>query len=98
MMPRGSLSVKILLFAFLNVLLLGLVFLVFARIQFRFGLGSFLLAPARDRMLSASRLVGLQLPNFPSTEWNHVLEQHSANYPAKWYLFDSAGNQLAVRR
>ncbi|MGI9073873.1 MAG: hypothetical protein ACR2JB_21735 [Bryobacteraceae bacterium] len=52
MTARGSLSVKILSLAFLNVLLLGLVFLIFARVQFRFGLGSFLLAPARDRMLS----------------------------------------------
>jgi two-component system, OmpR family, sensor histidine kinase CpxA len=92
---RGSLSVKILSFAFLNVLLLGLVFLIFARVQFRFGLGSFLLAPARDRMLSASRLVGLQLPNFPPSAWNQVLARHSAAYPAKWSLFDSAANQLA---
>ncbi|MFL6353215.1 MAG: sensor histidine kinase [Bryobacteraceae bacterium] len=98
MTPRGSLSVKILFFAFLNVLLLALVFLVFARVQFRFGLGSFLLASARDRMLSASQLVGLQLPNFPPSAWNQVLAQHSAGYPAKWYLFDSAANQLAGQR
>ncbi|MGI8959227.1 MAG: sensor histidine kinase [Bryobacteraceae bacterium] len=94
-MSRGSLSVKILFFAFLNVLLLALVFLVFARVQFRFGLGSFLLAPARDRMLSVSRLVGLQLPDFPPSAWNQVLAQHSASYPAEWYLFDSDAHQLA---
>jgi two-component system sensor histidine kinase CpxA len=95
MKPPVSLPAKILLLAFLNVVLLGLVFFVFARIQFRFDLGSFLLSPARDRMVSVSRLVALQLPNSPRSSWNQVLEQFSASYPAEFYLFDSEGDRLA---
>jgi two-component system sensor histidine kinase CpxA len=95
MKTGASLSVKILLLAFLNVVLLGLVFLVFARVQLRVDLSSFLLAPARDRMLSVSRLIGLQLPDTPRNDWGDLLVQYSVTYPAKFFLFDDGGNQLA---
>jgi two-component system sensor histidine kinase CpxA len=91
----NSLSVKIILLALLNVLLLGLVFLLFARLQFRFELSSFLLAPARERILSVSRLLALQLPDTPAASWTQVLQQYSSRYPAELYLFDIGGHQLA---
>lgn len=95
MKPRASLSAKIFLLAFLNVILLGVVFFLFARIEFRFELSSFLLAPARDRILSVSRLIALQLPTTPPDKWHQMLAQYSASYPAEFYLFDSDGRQLA---
>jgi two-component system sensor histidine kinase CpxA len=95
MKTGASLTVKILLLAFLNVVLLGLVFLLFARVQLRVDLSSFLLTPARDRMLSVSRLIGLQLPDTPRKDWGDLLRQYSVTYPAKFFLFDDDGNQLA---
>lgn len=95
MINRGSLSVKILLLAFLNVLLLGVVFFAIVRVQLRLDLGSFLLAPARDRILSVSRLIGLQLPVVPMTAWDQLLEQSSKQYPVEFYLFDVNAHQLA---
>lgn len=92
--PR-SLSTKIFLVAFLNVLLLGLVFFVFARVQFRFELGSFLLTPVRDRMLSVSRQIALELPDVPRESWNQVLARYSGTYATDFYLFDSSGKELA---
>jgi two-component system, OmpR family, sensor histidine kinase CpxA len=92
---RSSLSVKIILLAFLNVLLLGVIVAVFARIEYRVELGSFLYTPTRDRILSVSRLVALELPNRPQAMWDQSLDQYSQNYPAKFFLFDGEGRQLA---
>lgn len=92
---RPSLSTKVFLTAFLNVALLGLVFLVFARIQFRLELGSFLLTPVRDRMLSVSRQIALEFPTVPRESWNQLLARYSATYPAQFFLFDANGQELA---
>lgn len=91
----NSLFIKIILLAFLNVALLVCVLAAFARIQYQVDLGSLLLSPTRDRILSVSRLIALELPNKPQSEWSQLLESASASYPAKFYLFDGWGNQLA---
>jgi signal transduction histidine kinase len=92
---RNSISVKIILLAFLNVLLLGVIVAVFVRIEYGVELGSFLYTPTRDRILSVSRLVALELPNRPPAMWDQALEQYSHTYPAKFFLFDGEGQQLA---
>jgi two-component system sensor histidine kinase CpxA len=92
---RTSISVKIILLAFLNVLLLGVIVAVFVRIEYGVELGSFLYTPTRDRILSVSRLVALELPNRPQAMWDQALEQYSHTYPAKFFLFDGEGRQLA---
>jgi two-component system sensor histidine kinase CpxA len=93
--PRLPLSSRILLLAFLNVALLVTVFAIFARVQYRFELSSFLLAPARDRMFAVSRLIALDLPQTPRSSWNALLARYSATYPAQFYLFASDGSQVA---
>ncbi len=94
-LPRPTLSLKILLVAFLNIVLLAGVFLGFARSQFRLDLSSFILAPARDRMLSVSRLIALQLISTPRDSWTQVLDQYSSAYPSRFYLFNESGEELA---
>ena len=89
------LSTKIFLLAFLNLVLLSGVFFVFARVEFRFDLRSFLLTPARDRIMSVSRLIALELPSEPPAEWNRTLTRYSSNYPAEFYVFAQGGEQLA---
>lgn len=95
MIARGSLSTKVFLLAFLNIALLGLIFFVFARVQFRFELGSFLFAPVRDRMISVSRQIALELPDVPRESWSRVLARYSATYSSEFFLFDSTGQELA---
>ncbi len=95
---RLSLPAKILLLAFLNVVLLGAVFAIFARVEFRFELGSFVLAPARERLFSISRLIALDLPQTPRSSWDQLLERHSAAATAQLGLFDRSGEQLAGAR
>ncbi|MGO8791906.1 MAG: sensor histidine kinase [Terriglobia bacterium] len=95
MKTRVSISAKILLLAFLNVLLLGLVFAVFVRIQYRLDLGSLLLSPGRDRVLALSRLIALQLPNTERKDWDRLLAGYTSATHASACLFDEQGNQLA---
>ena len=89
---RSSLPLKISLLAFLNVSLLALVFFLFARFQFRFDLSSFLLAPARDRILSTSRLLALEFAEEPMTKWNDSLSRHAKSALANLYLFADDDN------
>jgi two-component system sensor histidine kinase CpxA len=95
MKTRMSLSVKILLLAFLNVVLLGLVFALFVRTQYRFDLSSLLLSPGRDRILATSRLIALQMPETDRTRWNQLLAQYTPAARAAPCLFTNQGTQLA---
>ncbi len=95
MKTRASISVKILLLSFLNVVLLGLVFVVFVRVQYRADLSSVLLSPGRDRILAVSRLIALELPGTDRAEWNRLLAQSASTNRGVCYLFINDGSQLA---
>ena len=95
MMRPLSLQSKILLLAFLNIALLLAVGLIFARVQFRLDLGSFLLTPARERILATSRLVALELPDTSRDQWNQLLARYVSTNTASLYLFGEDGEQLA---
>jgi len=92
---RASIPVKILLLSFLNVALLGLVFVVFVRVQYRADLSSLLLSPGRDRILAISRLIALELPETDRSEWNRLLAQYASASHGVCYLLTSEGAQLA---
>ncbi|MDQ2710768.1 MAG: hypothetical protein M3Y24_00810 [Acidobacteriota bacterium] len=95
MLIRPTLWLKIVLLAMLNAVLLVFVFLIFARLQFRFNLNSALLASARVRIVSVSSLLALQLPDTKPESWNKLLTEYSSKYPARFYLFDHTGRELA---
>jgi two-component system sensor histidine kinase CpxA len=95
MKTHASISVKILLLASLNVLLLALVFALFVRTQYRFDLSSLLLSPGRDRVLALSRLIALQLRETDRAQWNQLLAQYTPSTHASPSLFLSQGTQLA---
>ena len=95
MKTRASITLKILLLSFLNVVLLGLVFVVFVRVQYRADLSSLLLSPGRDRILAITRLIALELPETERGEWNRLLAQSASANRGVCYLFASEGSQLA---
>ena len=95
MKAPASISVKILLLASLNVLLLGLVFVVFVRIEYRVDLGSLLLSPGRDRILAVSRLIALQLLETDRTSWDRLLAGYTPATRASACLFNRHGEELA---
>ncbi len=92
---RLTLSSKIFFVAFLNLALLGLIFLVFMRVQFRVDLQSFLLSPAQDRILAASRQLALDLRETEPPQWDELLAQYAKTQSVELALFDSSGSQLA---
>jgi two-component system sensor histidine kinase CpxA len=95
MIRRPGLWLKFLLVALLNVFVLAAVFLIVARVEFRFDLGSFLLGPARARMVEISHAASESLENLPRDRWDNLLAQYSSTFPADFFLFDRTGNQLA---
>ena len=95
MKTRASITLKILLLSSLNVVLLGLVFVVFVRVQYRADLSSLLLSPGRDRILAITRLIALELPETERGEWNRLLAQSASANRGVCYLFASEGSQLA---
>ena len=91
----GSLSRQIFALAFVNLGLLLLVFLVFARYQYRLEFGSFLFAPARDRLEAVAAEVALDLEQTPVERRTELMGRFAAVYGVDFYLFKNEGTQLA---
>lgn len=93
---RFPLSAKILLWLFLNLLLLGAVLYGFFRFQFRAGLDSLLAGQADSRLEALASIVEVELREAPSSEWNAVLNRFGSAYDGvDFYLFGPNGRQLA---
>ena len=94
MSARLSLTVKIGFLATINVLLLTAVLVAFATVQFRLDLESFLVAPARDRILATSRLLALELAETAIDEREALLEAYSDEYGVCFHLVNLNGTGL----
>ena len=57
---------KILFWFFLNLVFLGVIFLVVARVQFRFGLDSLIAGPAGQNIQNAIQLLTAELRDSPA--------------------------------
>ncbi len=97
MSGRISLSGKIVLLAAVNLILLVGIFAVFARYQYHIELGTFLFAPARDRVVSVASEVGLLLEQTPVAARTGLMGRFASTYQADFYLFENDGGQLAGR-
>ncbi len=94
MKPRFALSTKIFLLAFYNLLLLALVFLLFARFQLHMQFDSFLFG-AQDRVISMARQLTLDLEQTPAEARDELLERYKRMYRVQFYLYAQPGTQLA---
>jgi two-component system, OmpR family, sensor histidine kinase CpxA len=92
---RFPLYAKILLWFFLNLLVLAAAFYLVFQIQFRAGMDSFLMSQASERMQSVSEIIGSELNATPRTQWNEVLERFSQAYQVQFFLFRADGQQVA---
>ncbi len=95
MRPRFSLYSKVLFLAFLNLCLLGAVFGVFVRMQFRMDAGSFLLAPAQNRIMALAHTLALELDETPAANWNALLERSAQANGVSLCLFDEDAERVA---
>ncbi len=88
------LSRKVLLLALLNVGLLALCLLVFARVQLGMGTESLLLGPARDRIQAIANSFRLDLQSAPPGLDEKLLPLYNERYGASFYLIDPQGRTL----
>jgi two-component system, OmpR family, sensor histidine kinase CpxA len=93
MTPRFRLTTRILLLALGNVAALGILFLVFVRWQLGSDFESFLMTTARERIVSQTRSIALEMRDSEANTWNQVLADHSeasgvtfALYRGDWEL------------
>jgi two-component system sensor histidine kinase CpxA len=92
---RLPLYARILGWFFLNLFLLGLVFYVFFRVQFHWGLNSLLLGRAGDRIQAVGELLMAELRETARPGWNGLVERFSAAYQVEFFLFRADGVQEA---
>ncbi len=90
-----KLSSKIFLLAFLNLLLLCVVFFIFMRVQYRLDIQSFLFSPAQDRILAVGRQLALELRDTEASGWNDLLMRYGNAHKVEFRLLDEHGMQLA---
>ncbi len=93
MKPRIALSTKILLLAFANFLLLGLVGLGFAWFQFGLEFNSRLIGPARERVISTARQMALDLGDTPVEGRDQLMRRYADTYRVAFYVFAQQGGE-----
>jgi two-component system sensor histidine kinase CpxA len=94
MKPRLSLTWKIALLAMLTLLMLTVVLLIFAGVQFRISPENFIVAPALNRVLSVSGELAQDLGETPVGGRAELLARFSKAYNVDFYLVDGNGNDL----
>jgi two-component system, OmpR family, sensor histidine kinase CpxA len=93
MKRRFPLYAKILVWFFLNLLLLGIAAVVV--FSGRGGVDAVLVRYAGDRIREVSRGITVELGQRPSSEWDGVLQRYSEVYGVNFLLFRLDGTQLA---
>jgi len=92
---RFPLYAKILLWFFLNLVLLGGAFLLLVRAQFHFGLDWLLAAGAGERIQAISDVIVSELNDRPRAEWDAVLKRFDDAYRIQFLIYRADGSQLA---
>ena len=86
MKPRFPLTVKILLWFFLNLILLVLVGFVLLRGQFRFGLDMLVSGPGGEKLQGLANVISAELGERPREEWNAILKRFGDGYGVQLVL------------
>jgi two-component system sensor histidine kinase CpxA len=95
---RLSLRWKILLFAVLNLALLGLAFLVFVRLEFNAGMESFLLAPTETKLRFLAERVVLDLMDTPREQRDSAVARIENENGVQLGLYINTGEFVAGSR
>lgn len=92
---RFPLYTRIILWFFLNLLLVAAGLYLFFRFQFQVGLDSLLMGQAGERVRAVSQVITGELNASPSTAWTNVLQRFSRAYNTRFSLFGTDGRQIA---
>ncbi len=92
---RFPLSAKILLWFFLNLILLAALFYGFLRVQFRVGLDSLLAGHAGARIEALGTVLAAELRDTPRADWTAVLNRFRDAYGVRLFLVRPDGGVIA---
>jgi two-component system sensor histidine kinase CpxA len=81
--------------ALVNLALLALTFLLFLRLQLREEMESFLMAAAREKIVSVSRQLTLDLDAAGAGDRDSLLQRYSEIYGVRFLLYRNNGSQIA---
>ena len=95
MKPRFPLRGKFLVIALANLVVLGLLFLLFIRLQLRQEFESFLMATAREKIIAVSSQLALDLTSTSPEQYDALLDRYSDTYGVRFLLYGTDGRQIA---
>jgi two-component system sensor histidine kinase CpxA len=95
MNPRLPLSAKILLWFFLNLLLLVAAFYLVLRVQFRFGLDVLISGRGGERIQGLANVIAAELTERPREEWDGILGRFGSGYGVQLTLVRPDGGRVA---
>lgn len=95
MRPRFPIYTKVLVWFFLNLILLAAACSTLFRAQFRFAPDWLLSGSANQRIEALSDLIVLDLNDRPRSEWNGVLQRFNRAYRLEFSMFRGDGMPLA---
>ena len=95
MKPPFPLRWKFLVVALTNLAVLGLLLLLFIRLQLRQEFESFLMATAREKIIAVSRQLALDLTTTDPGQRDALLERYSEIYGVRFLLYETDGRQMA---
>jgi hypothetical protein len=95
MNTRFPLSAKILLWFFLNLLLLIAAFYLVLRIQFRFGLDMLISGRGGEQIQRLANVIAGELAERPREEWDDLLDRFGSGYGVQLALVRPDGGHVA---
>lgn len=98
MKPRFRITTKILMLALGNIAALGILFLAFVRWQLGQDFESFLMTTARERILSQTRSIALEMRDYDRSSWTQILADHSEAQGVTFALYRWNGEWVAGPR
>lgn len=92
--PQFNLFTKILLWSFLNLLILGAGLLGFINLQYRLDPISLFQGEGNERLAAMLRLIGPEINDKTRAERDALLQRYSEAYQAQFLIFANTGEQL----
>ena len=92
---RFSLFTKIILWFFLNLLVLGGVFFFFFNLRFRLTPNSLLLGAANQGLENVARLISFEMSERSPAERDAILQRYSHEYHVDFLLYANSGDRVA---
>src|SRR5947209_8867609 len=90
-----SLAVRTLILGLINAAAVIVMAMLTMGLAYRRNVVAFLQAPVRERILSISRKISLDLLENNSESWDALLERDAKGTPFQFVLLDSNGDQVA---